>query len=381
MQTEKFSLKDHLFSPKKVEKIAKEIALVHPDFLVAQFVAKVLAAFPNLELKERINHIAVCLRMYLPENYEEAVNVLVNSLPAPCNPLLSDQDFGDFIYAPYGHYVAKYGCHAVYLEKSLQVLEQITMRFSAEDAIRYFINSFPEQTMLKMLAWASHKHYHVRRLASEGSRPKLPWCIKINVPIHAALPILNILHADTSRFVTRSVANHLNDISKKHPRLVIDTLISWKKDQRQNQLELNFIIKHALRTLLKNGDAAALSLVGFDLNRPVQISEFKLTKELEMDSYLNISFELHAIENAKLMIDYVLYFRAKNDTLNRKKVFKLKEVSVKKGEKIVLHKSQQLKEKMSTRILYPGEQGFALQVNGQILYEQKFILRKKGGYY
>jgi 3-methyladenine DNA glycosylase AlkC len=374
METEKFSLKDHLFHEAKVAKLASEITHVYAGFKGKAFVKEVIQAFPQLELKERIYHITICLNKYLPFAYNEAVGILVRALPQPCNPDLTDNDFGDFIYAPYAHFIAVYGCKEMYLQTSLAAIEQITMRFSAEDAIRYFINAFPEPTLAQMQLWATHKHYHVRRLASEGLRPKLPWCQKIHLPIASALPVLNLLHADNTRFVTRSVANHLNDISKTHPSMVIATLQDWKSQAVQTDAELSFIIKHALRTLIKEGNPEALQLVGIGSDPAIKMLAFELTQELKFNDYLSFKFELLALDDCRLMLDYVLYFKSKNGQLSRKKVFKIKQLSLKKGETTLVQKAQQLKEKMSTRILYPGVQVFELQINGAAVWKGSFSI-------
>lgn len=374
MEKERFSLKDHLFNAVKVRKLAGEIALVYDDFLSNKFEADVMLAFPKLELKERIYHLTNCLQKHLPADYFSAISILVQALPAPCNPELSDNDFGDFIYAPFAHYVAVYGCKKEYLQVSFNALEQITMRFSAEDAIRYFINAFPEETLVQMNLWANHSHYHVRRLASEGLRPKLPWCQKINIPVEAAMPILHLLHADKTRFVTRSVANHLNDISKSHPKLVIELLSTWIKVCKQKDVELLFITKHALRTLIKDGNHDALQLLGIGSNPPVKLMFFSMNQKLVFDEYLTISCVLLAEANCKLMIDYALIFKGKNGESNRRKVFKLKKVELKKGQEIEINKLHQLKQKMSTRTLYAGEQGFELQINGRVFWSGTFII-------
>ena len=255
-----FSLKDQLFNAHKLNKIAAEIKAVYPQFESQKFVADCLKLFPTLELKERIVCISQRLHERLPENFESAMSILLHALPAPCDPKLTDNDFGDFIYASYGEFVATFGCTEAYASLSLNALEEITTRFSAEYAIRSFINLFPELTFDKITAWSTHAHYHVRRLASEGTRPKLPWGKKINTPIENALAILDLLHADSTRFVTRSVANHLNDIAKIDPDLVIAILQKWHAQQQQKPQELAFISKHALRTLIKNGNSKALNL-------------------------------------------------------------------------------------------------------------------------
>jgi 3-methyladenine DNA glycosylase AlkC len=374
MQKQKFSLKDHLFNPVKVGRMASEIESVHGDFSAERFVAEVVSKFPELELKERIVHITGRLRAHLPDGYRDAVEILLRALPAPCNPDLSDDDFGDFIYAPYTHFVAVYGCNSEHLDFSLDALEEITTRFSAEDSIRYFINAFPEETMAKISAWTRHPHYHVRRLASEGTRPKLPWCQKIHIPIETPLPILDALHTDRTRFVTRSVANHLNDIAKTHPDRVIETLKKWGKNGSGKAQDLDFITRHSLRTLIKQGHPGALRLVGIDQHPPVQIRGFSLTDKVKMDTPLEFSFELHADKDATLLIDYILWFSNKAGEANREKVFKFKKLTLKKGESIKLSKSHMMAEVLSTRRLYRGVQGFALQINGQMMNRQAFEL-------
>ncbi|MBZ0243392.1 MAG: hypothetical protein K8F24_09280, partial [Bacteroidales bacterium] len=182
-QTKKVLLKDQLFNQVKVERLACEIEQVYPAFERSAFVHEVMAGFPARELKERISWMTACLRKYLPDGYKKVVSVMLKALPEPCDPGLSDNDFGDFIYTPYTDFVAQYGCTKAHLDFSLHALREMTTRFSAEDAIRYFINTFPEETLKALLIWSKDDHYHVRRLASEGTRPKLPWSQKIVIPV------------------------------------------------------------------------------------------------------------------------------------------------------------------------------------------------------
>lgn len=374
MQEEKFSLKDHLFNPAKIEKIATEIKQVYTDFEKDKFTHTVTEKFPELELKERIYHITDCLKKHLPNEYQSAVEVLLKSLPEPCDPNLNDDDFGNFIYAPYNHFVAVYGCTKEHLTFSLNALEELTTRFSAEDAIRYFINAFPEETMQKMNHWAKHSHYHVRRLASEGSRPKLPWCQKISIPVEEPLSILEQLHSDSTRYVTRSVANHLNDISKVQSDLVIKTLKKWKSAKKQKTKELDFIIKHSLRTLIKNGDTAALELIGIKENPPIGISSLKISERVKMDTHLLFEFEIKAKEDTTLLIDYIIHFQNKKGEMNSRKVFKLKQVPLEKNETIIITKRHQMRQFMTTRTLYPGKHQLEVQVNGEVRISTTFAL-------
>jgi 3-methyladenine DNA glycosylase AlkC len=260
MAAQRTPLKDRLFTHEKVELIAGGIKGVHPAFPADEFVAAALARLPELELKARVDWIATCLEGHLPRDFRRAAGVLLRSLPAPVDPTLSDGDFGDFIYAPYAEYVARYGCTDGRLEFSLAALREITTRFSAEFAIRPFLDAFPDHTLAALITWTHADHYHVRRLCSEGTRPRLPWARNLTLPYGAGIPILDLLYADPTRYVTRSVANHINDISKKDPDLALDTLDRWRESGRQRPREMDFIVRHAARTLIRAGHVRALEM-------------------------------------------------------------------------------------------------------------------------
>ena len=168
--------------------MARKIKAVYPAFKEKQFVAKVTKKFPELELMERVYWIRDCLQEFLPPAYPEALKIILKALPAPCDPTKTDDDFGDFIYSPYGYFVAEYGCNKKYLKQSLKALREITMRFSVEGPIRYFLNEFPNETLKEMETWMTDQHYHVRRLVSEGTRPKLPWAKAITLSVDTPLP-------------------------------------------------------------------------------------------------------------------------------------------------------------------------------------------------
>lgn len=258
-------LKDQLFTREKVELIAGEIERVNSAFRADEFVAAVVARFPELELKARIGWIATCLEGHLPRGFREAAGVLVRSLPAPADPALSDGDFGDFIYAAYGEYIARRGCTAEDLGFSLAALREVTTRFSAEFAIRPFLDAFPDQVLATLLVWTEDEHYHVRRLCSEGTRPRLPWARNLTLPYEVGIPLVDRLFADPTRYVTRSVANHVNDISKKDPDLALDTLERWRASGRQRPREMAYVIRHAARTLVRADRPRALDIVSSSL--------------------------------------------------------------------------------------------------------------------
>ena len=370
----KVLLKDILFNKTKVEQIAKEIHRVHPSFKMNEFVLAVMNKFPELELKARISWIVACLKTYLPDDYKKAVGILVKALPAPNNPDLSDNDFGDFIYAPYAEYVAKNGCTRKYLQFSLNSLYEITQRFSAEDAIRYFINAFPLQTLKVLLVWSKDPHYHVRRLCSEGTRPKLPWSQKINITITDPLPILDNLFSDNTRFVTRSVANHINDISKIDPALALKTIARWQKSGKQRPGEMDYIIRHSLRTLVKQGDPTAMKFLGFRAEPKVSLSKFYVPKQVRMNTPLEFYFTIQPHEDVNVVVDYILYFRNKSGKLNSKKVFKLTKLALTRNRSVLVSKRHMLRGIMTTRTLYPGTHEIEIQINGSRLAKKSFLL-------
>lgn len=372
---EKFSLKDELFNPKKVEQIALEIHAVYVDFNKEDFMLETLRYFPKLELKERIFHIVAMFEKYLPNNYVEATQILLNALPQELDPSRSDDDFGEFIYSPYGEFVARYGCCEAHLDFSLNALKEMTKRFSVEFPIRDFINNFPEETLEMLDVCTSSNNYHERRLASECLRPKLPWAKKINIAYTKPLAQLDKLFYDDTRYVTRSVANHLNDIAKIDAPLVVKTLKKWKKSKKQNPNEMAFIVTHALRTLVKQGDVDALSLLGYKENPDIEVDNFKLQSEVvQVGEALIFSFDVMAKVESNLMVDYSIHFKTKSGSLNPK-VHKLKKVTIKENETLKLTKKHPFKANMSTRTFYEGEHKVALQINGKVYATCVFDLK------
>lgn len=375
--SEPFSLKDHLFHAGKVQALARRIQVVYPAFDQPTFVDAVVRRLPELELKARIDWISVCLRQFLPDDYRRALQILLASLPEPCDPSLSDGDFGEFIYAPYSKFVADFGCHEDQLDVSLAALKQMTTRFSAEYAIRFFINAFPRQTLQTLAQWQYDSHYHVRRLVSEGTRPKLPWAQKIKLDPQAALIFLDHLHADPSRFVTRSVANHLNDLAKIEPNWVLERLQSWKTQNRQNPKELDFITRHALRSLIKQGHSETLLFLGYAPQTLIQISDLKLvSNQVLIGQDLQFDFEIQSQSDQAqdLIIDYRIYFCTKKEGTLSPKVFKLKQLTLPAKQILRLRKKHPFKI-MTTRALYPGQHLLEIQVNGQSMARQAFELR------
>jgi len=370
---EKYSLKDDLFNAETLAYLSDLFSDSDPKFDGTGFQRTVMAQMLSLELKERINLIAEVLADYLPADFEQAAQVIHSALPPPLDPSLTDDDFGRFIFAPLGEFVVQNGLED-HRDTALSLLEAITQRFSMEYAIRPFLNRWPTETLSAMQRWVGHDHYHVRRLVSEGTRPKLPWGIKVTIEPEMPMPFLDDLHADQTRFVTRSVANHLNDIAKFDPDLVVQTLKRWRREGRQKPEEMEWIIRHALRTLVKQGDCAALALLGFRDNPAIKIDALSIDQTaVQMNTAVTLNFRISAERDEALMVDYIVHFARPNGK-PAQKVYKLKQVTMKAGQTLNLSKRHMLKGGASTFTLHPGAHRISVQVNGANMGEVGFDL-------
>jgi 3-methyladenine DNA glycosylase AlkC len=361
---EKFSLKDALFNESRVTYLADLFLTVDTQFPKKEFIKEVLEKFPELELKARITWIAEVLTRYLPSDPSVAMKLIVRALPPELDPSLTDNDFGTFIMAPLGEYVVRHGCTDESVEQALDTLYEITKRFSMEDAIRPFLNNYPRETLARLDEWVGDPNYHVRRLVSEGTRPLLPWSRRLTLDCKVPLKYLDQLYTDNTRYVTRSVANHLNDISKKDPALVIKMLAKWHREGKQDKKELTWITKHALRTLIKKGESEALAFIGFASAHTGSVTNLTLEKNvLKRGDRLVFSCTLGAEKDSALLVDYVIDFVKANGG-TKPKVFKLKQLTLKAGETLILQKSHHLKADATTFTLRPGVHTLTIQVNG-----------------
>jgi 3-methyladenine DNA glycosylase AlkC len=328
------------------------------------FVEEVTGRFGELRLKERITWIAEVLERHLPNQYRDAVEVLLRSLPDPADPTLSDGDFGDFTYAPYGEFIARGGTALEDVEFSLSALKEITTRFSAEFAIRSYLLAHPEATMKALLEWASDPHYHVRRLASEGTRPRLPWASRLPMPVSAGIPILDRLFADPTRYVTRSVANHLNDIAKSDPDMVVSTLQRWQASGQQRASEMTYITRQAARTLIKTGHGPALELIGIPTGPQVAVTGITVPPIVELGGSAEISVSVCASERVDCIISYAIVFAGPRGLPSGRKVYTLKRLTIPAGASVTLTKRHTFRAGMTTRPIHPGQHRIEILTNG-----------------
>lgn len=359
---ERFSLKDALFNQQKVAYLAGLLATADARFDGVGFERDVMAELLSLELKQRIDLIARVLASYLPDDFDDAVSVILRALPPELDPLKTDDDFGDFIFAPFGEFVSTHGLG--HFERSMDAICALTKRFSMEFTLRHFLNAHETRVLAVLADWAVDENYHLRRLVSEGTRPRLPWGKKVGLAYGAPLPLLDQLYCDPTRYVTRSVANHLNDIAKLDASLVVDTLARWQREGRQEPKEMDWMIRHALRTLIKQGDPQAMALLGYVPDPPVSVSAVTVTTPvIAFGEAFEFEVTVRATAPAKLLVDYAIAF-VKADGARKAKVFKLKQLALKAGETVVLRKRHRLKADATTYRLYPGAHEVLVQING-----------------
>jgi 3-methyladenine DNA glycosylase AlkC len=274
----------------------------------------------------------------------------------------------------FSDFIALYGLDD--WEVSIPALEEFTQQVSAEYALRPFIAKDQERMMARMLAWAHHENAEVRRLATEGCRPLLPWGMVLSElrddpsPI---LPVLEALKCDPSESVRRSVANNLNDISRDHPDVVMDVLRRWQREHDTD--EMRALISHALRTLVKRGNPDALELLGYPRNPAIEVRNLTVEPEtIPMGGEVIVTFDIVSVGEApqNLMIDYVVHLMRANGK-QTPKVFKLTKREIAPAETIHIKKTQSFRP-VTTRKYYPGEHGIEIQINGLPFGRRDFVV-------
>lgn len=371
-QTQGFSLKDQLFNADTIGDLAAEYAVL-PGFDPDRFVSEALAGLSSRGLLERLDWLADCIETQLPDRFPDMADALEAAMPEPLDPGKTDDDFGRFIHAVPGILAVRHGLED-HRDRALDLIEAATQRFSMEFYIRPFLNRWPDETLARLTRWTGHENYHVRRLVSEGTRPRLPWAANIQLDPLVPLRLLDALHADPTRYVTRSVANHMNDLTRHAPDRVVDSLQRWQQAGRQDPRELDWMTRHALRTAVKRGEAGALALLGYAQDRPVFVTLHLDPDPVRIGDSLQIEVTLEADEALPVMVDYRIRFHRPNGR-NGEKVFKLTTANVEPGIPLTLRKVHKLKGSASTFTLHPGPHLVTIQVNGQDKAEAEVLLQ------
>lgn len=366
-----FQVRD-VFNENAVTQLAANLAGAWPEFDKEGFCQAINPRLKPLRFSERAAMIRDNLWEFLPRAYPRALAILLKALP----PEVVEDDltgYDGFIVMPQNDFVAKYGLD--HYELSMQALYQMTKRFTAEGAIRAFILKYPERTLKLLSAWAEDENPHVRRLVSEGTRPRLPWTIQLKPFIQDPRPVLLLLEklkTDPVLMVRRSVANNLNDIAKDNPDQVVNTLRRWRTIQDEGT---QWLIRHAARTLVKQGNREALAVLGFEPKFKIAVSIIRLDKTVvTFGGDVTFSFEVKSQSKRaqNLVIDYVIHHVKANGKL-APKVFKLTKKRLEAGETILLSKRHSFRP-ISTRRYYEGEHRISIQINGMEQVTAKFHL-------
>lgn len=352
-----------LYSYEYVTSLAMAVKTVHNEFDSEEFIFSVLNdSWKEEELKMRMRHISESLKHFLPADYKRSISILMKITHL----------FSDFTAMFFPDFVECFGLED--FETSITALELFTKYSSSEFAVRQFIIKYPDKMMKQMEKWSVSENEHVRRLSSEGCRARLPWAVALSVFKKDPAPVLLILQKlknDKSEYVRRSVANNLNDISKDNPGVFLKTIKSWIGKNP----ETDWIIKHASRTLLKQGNTEVLTLFGLDKPEYISITDFEVDKSISVGKVLTFSFTITSKKKSlgKLRIEYAIHFMMKNGKQNRK-VFKISESSYSEKRKD-LKKTHSFKT-ISTRTYYSGEHKLSLIINGLELEQRSFELFK-----
>ncbi|HEY9080692.1 hypothetical protein [Magnetovibrio sp.] len=367
------------FNVPVIRAMARHLGRVAPDFDAPSFIATASEGLERLELKQRADRITTALIHHLPEDFPSAADILIASLDPDCGQTNSDMQTGPvdrgirgWPILPMAEFIALRGQNHVAL--ALDTLKDMTSRFSSEFAVRPFLANHPEQTLETFARWTTDKNEHVRRLVSEGSRPRLPWGMRLHTFVDDPSPVIRLLEMlkdDPSEYVRRSVANNLNDIAKDHPDRVALLAQDWMIDASPDRQRL---VRHGLRTLIKSGHAYALQALGF-APALITVESFSLsTPRIALGEALSFDIAIASTssEPQPLVIDYAVHHMRANGRTTAK-VFKWKTASINPGAVLHTTKRHPIKP-ITTRRYYPGRHRIEVLINGQCVAEADFEL-------
>ena len=353
-----------IFNVERLQHIATEMTAVYPAFNAKGFLKHANAGLAELSVMQRMARVSESLHAAIPLDYPQTLKLLYALAPRLNSSFVS-------LFLP--HFVASYGLED--FKRSMAALKYFTTFGSAEFAIRHFLLHDFQRTLSVMQTWSLDDNEHVRRLVSEGSRPRLPWSFRladIQANPELCASILDNLKADPSLYVRKSVANHLNDITKDHPDWVLALIEGWSLDNPHTA----WIARHALRSLIKQGNTRALTIMGAGARAEVKLHQLSVTPAvINLGERINLSFRLESTAHTpqKLVVDYAIDY-VKSAGHSAKKVFKLKAFELGAGEQQHIRREQHIRD-MTTRKHYPGRHVVHVMVNGERLGSAEFELR------
>lgn len=329
------------------------------------------ADFEQLGLMDRGRRLSGVLRQFLPSDFRQAAPLLVQTMGRPMGldprgePVSPGDVVSSFYHLPHSMYIAEHGLD--HLPEAMQAQHALTQRFTAEFSLRPFLQQHTHATLAHLSEWVSDPSAHVRRAVSEATRPRLPWAARLPDFVRdpsPVLPLLARLRDDSSSYVRRSVANHLNDIGKDHPELLTGTARQWLDDAPVPATRQS-LLRHALRTAIKRGDAQALALFGHGQKSVLQIQSANITpSKARIGESVTLHCTLHnpSAQAASALADWRVFYVKANGTLSPK-VFKGSTVQIDAHGHGVLEKTLSLRQ-MSTRTHHPGRHTVEIVLNG-----------------
>jgi 3-methyladenine DNA glycosylase AlkC len=347
----------HEISVALAGRLAWELTAAWPAFPRRRFLRGLADALAPLGLMARVELLTDRLVEVFPGDFDESAKVLWRALESPA--------LTGWMTLSCGSYVARAGIDRP--EVALPLLAGLTPRWSSEGPIRPFLERHPEITYAHLRRWVADPDTHVRRLVSEGTRPRLPWAPQLRGLIADPSPNLELLDRlvdDPSAYVRRSVANHLNDISKDHPRVALDLAGRWLS-RGENAA---WVVRHGLRTLVKRGDRLALELLGVAPDAAIRLTALSAdrgTVPIGETVTFTLTLELAETKKAEAVIDYRVHYVGANG-VRRPKVFKLTRRQLVLGEPATVTRQHRF-EHVSIRRIRPGRHTIDVQVNGHVL--------------
>jgi 3-methyladenine DNA glycosylase AlkC len=336
------------------------MAHVKPDFDTASFLKHIYDdQWKHRELKQRMRHITTILKQHLSEDFNENVDTILKLILYLEQQGIKEKTI-EFMCLP--DFIECYG--VAHYNIAIKAMERLTQFTSCEFAVRPFIIKYQAKMMSQMQIWSKHAHPMVRRLATEGCRPRLPWAMAIpelKKDPSSIISILERLKNDNSETVRRSVANNLNDISKDHPKTVITLVKHWQGQTKAK----DWVIKNACRTLLKQGNLEIMPLFGFGSVKNIKVNKLTISNpKVRIGGALEFNFELENTNTStsKIRLEYGIYYQKANGTLS-KKVFKISEKEYPKYSKTSIHRKQSFKI-ITTRKFHLGRHQLSIILNG-----------------
>ncbi|MEO7992056.1 MAG: DNA alkylation repair protein [Chryseolinea sp.] len=354
-----------MFGQSFYKTLANVFASVHKPFQAERFVKDVTANLENLSLNQRMRNTSITLHKHLPEDFSKTLDIMKEVVP---------QLKGGYTTLVFPDFVSLYGLP--HFRESLEALKYFTQFGSSEFAIRTFLKHDLHKTLKVMKQWSTDENHHVRRLSSEGSRPRLPWSFKLDEIIKEpalTLSILENLKCDDELYVRKSVANHINDLAKDSPDYVLKLVKTWDKTHQHTA----WIMKRGIRSLLKQGDKKSMAIFNLTKDVKVSVKRFLLTNSvIRLNDSLQFQFDLVSEKstNQTLMIDYRIHYFKKSG-MQLPKVFKLKEVTLNPGEVLSIVKKQRFQD-FTTRKLFSGLHILEIVVNGEVVKQKQFEFKR-----